>query len=307
MGGFTYRRLHTEVVLSNNQLTVTVTKLISLMSLSLLLASCVVPPASSQASRSGAAPHISAGTVEYSPGLTADLYLPQSGGNRGVIVLVHAGGFYTGSRHEVAAYARPVMDQIHRGFAVLNIDYRLTSGARNLFPTAVADVSAAIDWTRTAGPNYGVNPATVIVAGHSAGGTLAALIGLGANNPGSPRGTTSPVDGWIAISGIYDLRLLGVAQLQQRLWLGPAASTQAIEAASAITLADSGDAPGYIVHGVQDLIVPFTQSFSLFVTTWLTGKNPWLDLVSSSDCNGHIPTCAMNTGYLNIWIDQRVR
>ncbi|CAB4530294.1 unannotated protein [freshwater metagenome] len=267
----------------------------------------MVPSATTQASRSAATPFISAGTVEYSPGLIGDLYLPQSGGNRGVIVLVHAGGFYTGSRHEVAAYATPVMDQIDRGFAVLNIDYRLTSGGRNQFPAAVADVSAAIDWTRTAGPNYGVNPATVIVAGHSAGGTLAALIGLGANNPGSPRGTTSPVDGWIAISGIYDLRAAGVPQLQQRLWLGQNASAEAIEAASAVTLADAGDAPGYIVHGVQDPIVPVDQGFGLFVTTWLTGKNPWLDLVSSSDCNGHVPTCAMNTGYLNIWIDQLAR
>ena len=247
---------------------------------------------------------MSAGTVEYSPGLIADLYLPQAGGNKGVIVLVHAGGFYTGSRQQIAAYATPIMDQIDRGFAVLNIDYRLTSGNRNQFPAAVADVSAAIDWSRSIGPDYGMNPATVIVAGHSAGGTLAALIGLGANNPNSPRGKSSPVDGWIAISGIYDLRVPGVAQLQQRAWLGPNASAAAIQAASAVTLADAGDAPGYIAHGTQDPLVPVAQPFTLFVTTWLTGTNPWLDLVSSTDCNGHIPTCAMNTGYLNMWVDQ---
>lgn len=275
-----------------------------MISVSLILASCVVPSASRQSSQSVSAPYVSAGTVEYSPGLTGDLYLPQAGGNRGIIVLVHAGGFYTGSRHEVAAYATPVMDQINRGFAVLNIDYRLTTATQNQFPAAVADVSAAIDWTRNSGPNYGVNPAKVIVAGHSAGGTLAALIGLGANNPGSPRGSSSPVDGWIAISGIYDMRAEGVAQLQQRAWLGPNASPEAIQAASAVTLADAGDAPGYIVHGAQDPLVSVAQAFVMFVSSWLTGRNPWMDLVSSADCNGHIPTCAMNTSYLNMWVDR---
>jgi len=264
----------------------------------------VVPTAGRQTSRSATAPYESAGTVEYSPGLVADLYLPQAGGNKGVIVLVHAGGFYTGSRQQIAAYATPIMDQIDRGFAVLNIDYRLTSGNQNQFPAAVADVSAAIDWTRSTGPNYGINPATVIVAGHSAGGTLAALIGLGANNPNSPRGNSSPVDGWIAISGIYDLRVPGVAQLQQRAWLGPNASADAIEAASAVTLADAGDAPGYIAHGTQDPLVPVAQAFVMFVTSWLTRTNPWMDLVSSADCNAHIPTCAMNTSYLNMWVDR---
>ena len=275
------------------------------LGISLLLASCVVPSAARQSSRSSVSPFISAGTVEYSPGLLADLYLPRSGNNRGVIVLVHAGGFYTGSRHEIAAYATPIMDQLDRGFAVVNIDYRLTTASNNQFPAAVADVSAAIDWARSAGPNYGLNPATVLVAGHSAGGTLAALIGLGANNPGSSRGTTSSVDGWIAISGIYDMRTEGVAQLQQRAWLGADASPEAIQAASAVTLADAGDAPGYIVHGAQDPLVSVSQAFSLFITTWFTRRDPWLDVVSSADCNGHIPTCGMNTAFLNLWIDQR--
>lgn len=278
------------------------------LALTALLSSCVVPPSPrSDAAALARGPRVADATVEYSNGLYADLYRARSGGNRGVIVLVHAGGFYSGKRGEVSLYVHPVMDQLDRGFAVLSVDYRLVSGASNLFPAALEDVSRAITWVRTSGSANGLNPRTIVVAGHSAGATIAALIGLGANNPGSPRGVTPSVDGWIAMSGFYDLAGDGVAALQRDVWLGSGASAAVVRSASAVTLVDAADPPGYLVAGSKDPLVPVTQSIQLALATLESGRPAWLDVVSDPSCDGHVPTCAVNTPFLNAWIDDLAR
>ncbi len=273
-----------------------------------LAVSCVVPPSPrSDAAALERGPRVADSSIEYAPGLSGDVYKARSGGNRGVIILVHAGGFYSGSRSEVTLYTHSVMDQIERGFSVLSVDYRLSTGSTNLFPAALTDVSNAIRWVRDHGAENGLNPATVIVAGHSAGGTIAALIGLGANDPGSPRGQTPAVDGWIAISGFYDLRAGGLATLQRDVWLGAGANPDATNSASAVTLVDSADPPGYVVHGAKDPLVPLAQAVTLAARTLDVGRPAWLDIVSDPACDGHIPTCATNATFLNMWLDGLIR
>ncbi len=279
-------------------------RLVALVALVIGLSSCVVvPPARQDAAARRTAPDLSVGWVEYAPGLRGDLYLPRAGGQRGTIVLVHGGAFMTGSRAEVVLYADPVMRQLDRGFAVLSIDYRLTSGERNLFPAAVTDASAAVDWVRREGASYGAPTGTVVLAGHSAGATIAGLVAMGANNPGSVRGTTSPVDGWIGISGTYDLHGDGVTAVQRDIWLGPNASPDAVTAASAVNQADPEDPPAYLIHGDHDPLVQVGQTQSLTAVLATVGAGPWMDLVQDPACNDHIPTCAVNQHYLNSWLD----
>ncbi len=279
--------------------------LVALMvSLAAMLSSCVVPPSPrSDGPALARGPRVPDATIKFSEGLDASLYKARAGGNKGVIVLVHAGGFYSGSRTEIGLYAHPILDQLDRGFAVLSVDYRLTSGSTNLFPAALEDVSNAIDWVHSHGPAHGLNPKTVLVAGHSSGGTIAALIGLGANNPGSPRGTTSAVDGWIAISGFYDLRAEGLASLQAAVWLGADPSAAKLDSASAVTLVDAFDPPGYLIQGGRDPLVPPAQALSLGAATLGVGNPAWLDIVSDPSCDGHVPTCAVNMAFLNAWVD----
>jgi acetyl esterase/lipase len=268
------------------------------------LSSCVVPPSSRDASPRSATPPTSVGWVEYAPALRGDLYLPRAGGRRGTIVLLHGGGFITGSRAEIVAYADAVMRQLDRGFAVLAIDYRLTTDSKNFFPAAVTDASAAVDWVRSEGAAYGAPNDTVVLAGHSAGATIASLVAMGANSPGTPRGTTSPVDGWIGISGTYDLRGDGIAALQRAVWLGPGATPETVDSASAVTLADAADPPAYLVHGRHDGLVPLEQTQRLWVALGAVGTDPWIDVVGDAECDGHVPTCAINHVFLDGWIDR---
>ena len=115
--------------------------------------------------------------------------------------------------------------------------------------------------------------------------------------------TTSPVDGWIGISGTYDLHGEGVAQLQRAIWLGPGAAPEVVAAASAVSQADAGDPPAYLVHGDQDPLVPVGQTQSLTAVLTTVGARPWIDVVRDGACNGHIPTCAINQHYLDAWLD----
>ncbi|NWL86226.1 alpha/beta hydrolase [Paenibacillus sp. 79R4] len=91
-----------------------------------------------------------------------------------VVVYIHGGGFIFGSRGEIPK------DQLERyntaGFHVFSIDYRLAPETRL---TAIAeDVLDAIHWLQdNASTELGVEPSSIGMVGHSAGGYLALLAG----------------------------------------------------------------------------------------------------------------------------------
>jgi len=91
-----------------------------------------------------------------------------------VVVYIHGGGFIFGSRGEIPK------DQIERyntaGFHVFSIDYRLAPETRL---TAIAeDILDAIHWLQSdASAELGIEPSSIGVVGHSAGGYLALLAG----------------------------------------------------------------------------------------------------------------------------------
>lgn len=247
------------------------------------------------------------------PEHVGELHLPVRGGNRGVIVTVHGGGFSGGYPGMVHEWFGPVVRQTERGFALFNIGYRLTSADGNHFPAAVHDASAAVAWIREHGRSHGVNPNTVIIAGHSAGGTVAALVGTGSNSdPNGPLGHVARVDGWLSWAGIYDLHgtergIDGVA----RDWLGPnAADRRWRDAASATRHVDSTDPPGFVVHGDLDDVVPVEQMTSLVLAAGRAGVTKGLlwDRVDSGSraCRGHLPQCGMNASFLDVWMDHVV-
>lgn len=100
-----------------------------------------------------------------------DLYLPQTP-LAPVVCLLH-GGFWRMpyGRDELHAVA---MDLVDRGYAVWNLEYRRIGAAGGGWPGTFDDVVAGIDHLATlAEQGQPLDPARVIVAGHSAGGHLA--------------------------------------------------------------------------------------------------------------------------------------
>jgi arylformamidase len=100
-----------------------------------------------------------------------DVYAPAQGKGLPVVVWIHGGGWQRGDKSEVHKKPQAFVD---KGFVFISINYRF-------FPTVALkqiaeDVAKAIRWAHDHARDYGGDPDTLIIAGHSAGAQLAALI-----------------------------------------------------------------------------------------------------------------------------------
>ena len=125
--------------------------------------------------------------------LSADVYAPESAAPAPVVIAIHGGGWKGGTR-STYRYLGPLL--AGHGYALLSIDYRLVLNDRNRYPAAVDDVRAALQYVREHAAELNVDPARIALMGDSAGGHLAALVGL----------TERPqVQAVVGIFGVYDL------------------------------------------------------------------------------------------------------
>lgn len=109
-----------------------------------------------------------------SPAQLLDLYLPaRTGTSIPLVVVIHGGGFADGDKHDEPA----IVGALNRaGYAAAGINYRLSAEAP--FPAAVQDAKASVRWLRANAARYGIDPARIGAWGTSAGGNLAAMIGV---------------------------------------------------------------------------------------------------------------------------------
>jgi acetyl esterase/lipase len=112
--------------------------------------------------------------------LKLDVYRGRGGpGNRPALLYVHGGAWTFGDKTEQGL---PLMHQLAgRGWVCFTANYRLSPGAT--FPDHLEDIKAALAWIRDHGEEYGADPSFVAVCGGSAGGHIAALVGLTENDP----------------------------------------------------------------------------------------------------------------------------
>lgn len=88
------------------------------------------------------------------------------------VLIIHGGGWRSGDKAQLGGLAYQLASV---GYACFAINYRLSTQA--LYPAAVHDVEAALQWMKTSADTLGIDPTKIAVLGFSAGGQLAALIG----------------------------------------------------------------------------------------------------------------------------------
>jgi acetyl esterase len=88
------------------------------------------------------------------------------------ILFFHGGGFVIGSLEGYDLACRYFCART--GCAVVAVDYRLAP--EHKFPAAIDDGVAAFRWLAADGHGLGLDPARIVVAGDSAGGTIAAVV-----------------------------------------------------------------------------------------------------------------------------------
>jgi acetyl esterase/lipase len=96
-----------------------------------------------------------------------------------VVLYVHGGSWLMGDKRE---QGRPMLHEfVRRGWIAVVPNYRLAP--RHPWPAQIRDVTRALGWVKTNAATYGGDPERVVIAGASAGGQLAALAALTANDP----------------------------------------------------------------------------------------------------------------------------
>jgi acetyl esterase/lipase len=142
--------------------------------------------------------------------LAGDLYLPAGAGPYPALVGVHGGGWQLGARNAFQFWG-PYLAE--RGYALLAITYRLAKKGQKMFPQAVNDVLAAVQFVRGNASQLKVDPDRIALFGASAGGHLSALAALGGGHErfknaypqDAHAGVSNKVKALIGVYGVYDL------------------------------------------------------------------------------------------------------
>jgi acetyl esterase/lipase len=257
-----------------------------------------------------------------------DIYLPETGeGPYPVLVQIHGGGFEFGDKRDI--HLQPFLEGIHKGYAVVSINYRLSGEA--IFPAAVEDVKAAVRWIKANSVAYHFDNHRIAACGGSAGGNLAAMIGV--------TGKTSD----------FDNPLLGNIEFSSEVhavvdWFGPMdflsmddqlfangfghgdhneqnspetrylgspnkEIPEKVKLANPATYIHPGIPPFFIQHGNRDPLVPVQQSINFHkgLESVLNEDNLQFEIIQGAEHGDPIFETAENMNKLFIFLDRHLK
>ena len=206
--------------------------------------------------------------------LKLDVYQPSGDTqtNRPAVVWVHGGSFCCGDKtspeivDEATTFAK-------LGYVAVSINYRLlapagscsgsTAGSSTCVTAALEakhDAQAAVRWLRANAAKYRIDAGRIGIGGSSAGAITATLVGVFSEDVGSSGnpGYSSTVRGFQSLSG-------GV----------PGG-----------ILVGAGDAPGLLLHGTADPVVPYQWSADTAAALLNAGVAAFLEPLDGA---GHVP------------------
>jgi acetyl esterase/lipase len=102
---------------------------------------------------------------------TLDVYAPAGGKNHPIVVWVHGGGWQRGDKTDVQTKPQAFVE---KGFVFVSTNYRFVPAVT--IRQMAGDVAKAVRWSHDHARDYGGDPGTIFIMGHSAGAQLAALI-----------------------------------------------------------------------------------------------------------------------------------
>jgi acetyl esterase/lipase len=208
------------------------------------------------------------------PSQTLDLYAPKKAKDVPLVVWIHGGAFFFGSKEGFPAELVP-LHLLLEGYAVASINYRLSPEA--VFPAQLEDCKAAVRWLRAHADEFGIDPNRIGVWGASAGGNLAALVGTTGEirdfEVGENLGYSSRVQAVCDFFGPTDFLQIDANRLpdgqihnapdspESKLVGGPIQDNpDKVRRVNPITYVTKSAPPFLIVHGTLDRLVPFNQS-----------------------------------------------
>lgn len=159
--------------------------------------------------------------LAYGPGERErlDIFPAGGGASAPALVFIH-GGYWKGL--DKSDFSYPATALVDAGIAYVAIRYPLAPAAG--MDEIVASVRRALAWLWREGRGHGVDPARLVVSGHSAGGHLTAML-LATDWPAVADDLPADlVKGGLSISGLYDLEPVRLSYHNAELRLDAAAA-----------------------------------------------------------------------------------
>jgi acetyl esterase/lipase len=209
------------------------------------------------------------------PHLMMDIIKPTSKEPTPAIVFVSGNGFQSIDR---AALVPQLSVIAKAGYLVAAIDYRIIGETH--YPEPLKDVKTAIRFLKANAKTYNINPDRIAVWGNSAGGYLSAM----AATTGDAK--EFDTDKWPGVSSAVQAAVIFYApvnlansvrkdayKLSDGTWSGDAflgfdvknpVYADRVKKANPLTYVSERTPPFLIVHGTKDVVVPISESESLY-------------------------------------------
>ncbi len=191
--------------------------------------------------------------LDWPEPLKLDFY-PANSPDAPVVVMVHGGGWDSGSRDQISYFNHWLAQS---GYAVAAISYRLAPA--HPWPAQRDDTLKAIDWLKANAGRLNIDASRIVLMGRSAGAQIASAVAYAANDPA--------IRGFIGLYGVYDMHFVwsiskeddvlnSVNLMNQFLGGAPSPANQAhYDSASAQGLITQGRTPPtLLIHGTVDTL-----------------------------------------------------
>jgi acetyl esterase/lipase len=196
-----------------------------------------------------------------------DLYLPpKTNAATPVLINIHGGGWNHGVKESQTGFST----FFKNGFAVANIEYRLTG--RATAPAAVEDTRCALIYIIRNAKQLNVDVNRIVIMGSSSGAHLALMGGMLGNDHrfdndchGTENIKIAAIIDKYGITDVWDWAYgPNITSKSATNWLGDKAKDKEFAASvSPVTYISKNTPPVFIVHGDADPTVPYQQSVDL--------------------------------------------
>ena len=171
---------------------------------------------------------------------------------RPAIVFYHGGGWVGGTPGQFTEHAKYLAS---RGMVAVQVEYRLLDRKKNDPPTiCVQDAKSAMRWVRGHAKELGIDPDRIASAGGSAGGHLAAFVGMvdGLDGPEDNLKISAKSNAMVLFNPVFDNGPKG--------W-GHARVGDRYREFSPLHNASADDPPAIVFLGSADKLIPVQTAF----------------------------------------------
>ncbi len=216
--------------------------------------------------------------------LRLDIYRPAVDHPVPVVFWVHGGGWEIGHRRFIPP---GILAQTDRGYAIVSVSYSFLRRAK--WPTQLHEVKTALRWLGDHSATLRLDTSSLVIAGESAGGHIAAAAALthddidslsGLYRPGRP----STIAGVVTYYAPTDLAQMTKGNPLQRFVLAymtgfrDAEVDEIAQLVNPVRFVTSDAPPFHILHGTWDEVVPYDQAELLSTALQAAGVDVTLQL-----------------------------